>query len=357
MTDDFALKEWLMLSLTDGVGPAAMRNLLRAFGSPGAARRAVADELRTCVPAAVATNIKRGEHEKTAEHSCAWAARDGCRIMTLADTDYPPLLLDMVDAPPLLYVFGNSRVLTNRPLVAIVGSRNASPAGVNNTEIFATALSKAGVGVVSGMAQGVDCAAHRGAMQGDAGTVGVMGTGVDIIYPKQNRTMARAIAEHGGALVSDFPLGTPPLAGNFPRRNRIISGLARACLVVEAALKSGSLITAEYAVEQGREVFAVPGSINSPMHRGCHKLIKQGAKLAENVGDVLEELNLRRPPSPLPPPPEEGDLLNFIDFEPTTVDDIAERSGMSAESLMSELLILEMDGKIVSAVGGSYQRV
>jgi DNA processing protein len=203
----------------------------------------------------------------------------------------------------------------------------------------------------------VDSAAHRGALQGPAGTVAVLGTGIDIIYPKQNRTIAMKIVQEGGLMVSDFPLGTPPMAGNFPRRNRIISGLARACLVVEATVKSGSLITAELAAEQGREVFAVPGSINSPLHRGCHRLIKQGAKLAENVSDVLEELKLRAPKTPLPPPPKPGELLSFIDFEPTSVDDIAERSGMVAQVLLPELLILEMEGKILPAAGGTYQRV
>ncbi|MDM5148050.1 DNA-processing protein DprA [Candidatus Persebacteraceae bacterium Df01] len=357
MPDDFALKDWLALSMTDGVGPTTMRKLLRVFGSPGQTRRAGIAELSACVPARVARNIKNDNNEKDVKAACRWAERENCRILTLADKDYPPLLLEITDAPPLLYAMGDSHVLTNRPLVAVVGSRSASSAGVKNTEIFARALSEAGVGVVSGMAQGVDSAAHRGALQGPAGTVAVLGTGIDIIYPKQNRTIAMKIVQEGGLMVSDFPLGTPPMAGNFPRRNRIISGLARACLVVEATVKSGSLITAELAAEQGREVFAVPGSINSPLHRGCHRLIKQGAKLAENVSDVLEELKLRAPKTPLPPPPKPGELLSFIDFEPTSVDDIAERSGMVAQVLLPELLILEMEGKILPAAGGTYQRV
>ena len=362
MQRDLELKEWLMLSMTNGVGPVAFRKLLEEFGAPGAARRSPLAALKKIVPAATAENIKKNSPalEKKADDTCKWAQREGCRVITLADREYPPALLALntKDPPPILYVRGAPESLSERPLIAIVGSRSASPAGVNNTEIFARALSESGVNVVSGMAQGVDSAAHRGALLGKGKTVAVVGTGIDIIYPKQSRMLAMEIIRGGGALVSDFPLGTPPAAGNFPHRNRIISGLAKGCLVVEATLKSGSLITAEMANEQGREVFAVPGSINAPLHRGCHHLIKQGAKLAENIGDILDELNLKpRIRDSLPPPPAHGELLNFIDFEPTALDDIAERSGQTASDLLADLLVLEMDGKIVSAAGGGYQRI
>lgn len=359
MPQEFDIKEWLQLSLADGVGPVSMQKLLRHFGSPGAARRASLAALKEIVPEKTAGNIKRGGREQEIAAASKWANQPQCHIITIQDADYPQLLLNInsQDPPPLLYVRGDPRALSNRPMVAIVGSRNASPAGVNNTEIFARSLSESGVSVVSGMAQGIDSAAHRGALQGQATTVAVMGTGIDIVYPKQSRVLALEVVRQGGAIVSDLPLATPPHPANFPRRNRIISGLALGCLVVEATMKSGSLITATLAAEQGREVFAVPGSINAPLHRGCHHLIKQGAKLAETVTDILEELKIRAPSSPLPPPPAEGELLTFIDFEPTTVDDIAERSGLAADALLADLLTLEMEGKIVPAAGGTYQRV
>ncbi|MBE8158457.1 MAG: DNA-protecting protein DprA, partial [Betaproteobacteria bacterium] len=338
------------------------RKLLEEFGSPGAARRNSSATLKKTVPAAAAEGIKNISPliEQKADAACKWAAREGCYILTLADKEYPSALLELngKNPPPVLYLRGAPGALSERPLVAIVGSRSASPAGVNNTEIFARALSESGVNIVSGMAQGIDSAAHRGALLGKGKTVAVVGTGVDIIYPKQSRTLAAEILRSGGALVGDFPLGVQPLASNFPRRNRIISGLAKGCLVVEATLKSGSLITATLAAEQGREVFAVPGSINAPLHRGCHYLIKNGAKLAENVGDILEELNIKpRARELLPPPPAQGELLNYIDFEPTALDAIAERSGLPASDVLADLLVLEMDGKIVSAAGGGYQRI
>ena len=362
MSQDFELKEWLLLSMSDGVGPVTIQKLLREFGSPGAARRANSKTLAQVVPSAIVANIKNPTpiNQKIAAAAGRWAQQPGCHIITLADTAYPPTLLALntKDPPPLLYVRGDPGALSDRPLIAIVGSRNASPSGVNNTEIFARALSESGVNIVSGLAQGIDTAAHRGAILGKGRTVAVIGTGIDIIYPKQSRILARNIVDTGGALVSDFPLGTPALQSNFPRRNRIISGLAKGCLVAEATMKSGSLITAQYANEQGREVFAVPGSINAPMHRGCHHLIKQGAKLAENVRDILDELGLKsRARELLPPPPDEGDLLNFINFEPTALDDISARSGLSADALLADLLALEMEGKIAPAAGGTYQRL
>ena len=347
--------------MAKGVGPVMMRKLLEKFESPGAVLRAPPSALAGLMPPAVAENLRRGGRgEKEAAAAAAWLKEPQNRVITFPEPEYPSMLLEMntKDPPPLLYVRGDACALSERPLVAIVGSRNASPAGVNNTEIFARALSEAGVNIVSGLAQGIDAAAHRGALAGGGKTVAVVGTGADIVYPKQNRALAMQIVEHGGAIVSDLPLGTPPSDHNFPRRNRIISGLAKGCLVAEAAKKSGALITAGYAAEQGREVFAVPGSINSPMHRGCHRLIKQGAKLAENVDDILDELNLtRRARDSLPPPPAEGDLLGFIDFEPTALDDIAARSGLTADALLADLLTLEMEGKIVAAAGGAYQRI
>lgn len=362
MSRDFGLKEWLLLCMSDGTGPVAVQKLLGEFGSPGAVRRANLAALQKVIPAKTAVNIKNPspQMEQYADAACKWAKQPQCAIITLADTAYPSALLEIntKDPPPLLYVRGDPLALSERPLVAIVGSRNASRAGASNAHIFAQSLSELGVNIVSGMAQGIDSAAHRGAIEGGGRTVAVVGTGANLVYPKQSRQLAMDIVREGGAIVSDLPLDAPPHTSHFPRRNRIISGLSRGCLVAEAATKSGALITARCAVEQGREVFAVPGSINSPLHRGCHKLIKQGAKLAENVADILDELNLTsRNRETLPPPPAEGDLLNFIDFEPTALDDIAARSGVPADSLLSDLLALEMEGKIVPSAGGTYQRI
>lgn len=372
MKDSFDIKHWLKLSFVDGVGVRLQHRLLRAYQTPAAVFSASLGDLQRHVPAKTAANIRNANANVTAEKSVAaaleWLKGDDCYILTMADAAYPSLLLETVDAPPLLYARGDLSLLS-KPLIAVVGSRNASVAGVRNTEIFARALSDSGLGVVSGLAQGIDAAAHRGAMKGGTGTIAVIGTGLDITYPKINRPLAAAIAEQG-LLLSEFPLGTMPAPANFPRRNRIISGLARACLVAEAALRSGSLITAQIAAEQGREVFAVPGSINSPMHRGCHRLIKQGAKLAENIYDILEELNFSPQPTKAAPHPSSqadpaaeqdttGDdpLLTHIGYEPTGVDDIAARSGVAAAALMPALLQLEISGKVVTAPGGRYQRV
>ena len=211
-------------------------------------------------------------------------------VLTLADADYPQSLLQIPDPPPLLYAKGR-RELLNRACFAIVGSRNATRAGIQQAEAFAGALSDANLVIVSGLALGIDAAAHRGGLAGASSTIAIVGTGLDVVYPARNRDLAHEIASRG-CIVSEFPLGTPPMPDNFPRRNRLISGMARGCLVVEAALSSGSLITARMANEQGKEVFAMPGSIHSPLAKGCHRLIKQGAKLAESAEDILEELRL-----------------------------------------------------------------
>lgn len=368
MDKDFDIRYWLDLSLAEGVGGKTLRALLDDFGSPRAVLSAPAVQLRHSVPEKVALAIKGEDRRAAVTAALKWLKEsERHAIITLADEEYPPALLETDDPPALLYTRGDLRLL-QLPLVAMVGSRSASAAGMRNTEIFARALSDAGCCVVSGLAQGVDTAAHKGALAGKGSTVAVVGTGMDMVYPRENRSLAAEIAERG-LLIGEFPLGTKPLAVNFPRRNRIISGVARACLVMEAALKSGSLITARIAVEQGREVFAVPGSINSPLHSGCHQLIKRGwAKLTENVNDILEELNMEKI-KPSEQDYEEsrnagaqsaeadGDVLGFINYQPTSVDDIAVRSGISADALMPALLELEIDGKIISTAGGCYQRV
>ena len=379
MPKDYDLRQWLALTLLRRgddpdsaplLGPAALRRLLDAFESPGAALRARDSDLRKILPVEIVAAFRRGANPAEVERALKWAAAEGNAILKLGDSLYPPQLLEVGDPPALLYARGDVSRLS-RKMVAMVGSRSASHAGVRNTEIFARALADAGVPVASGLALGIDSAAHRGALGGRGGTVAVLATGADVSYPKENRELAAAIAGNG-VLITEYPLGAKALTYHFPHRNRVISGLSAAVLVVEAARKSGSLITAKLALEQGRDVFAVPGSINSPLHRGCHALIKQGAKLAENVDDILEELNILTPPpsirggggeAEVGSDGENGEaegedgILRHIDFEPTALDIICARSGMGAGELSPALLDLELAGKVITVAGGKYQRL
>ncbi len=265
------------------------------------------------------------------------------------------MLAEIPDPPPLLYVKGRVELL-NRPSFAIVGSRNASMQGVRDAEAFACALSSAGLSVVSGLALGIDAAAHRGGLRGAGSSVAVVGTGADRIYPARNRDLAHELAERG-AIVSEFPLGTSPRPENFPQRNRLISGLSKGVLVVEAALESGSLITARLAAEQGRDVFAIPGSIHSPMARGCHALIRQGAKLVERVEDILEELNIEhKPASPRPERAASPDpLLEALRDAPMSIDQIVQLTGASADAIAARLSLLQIEGRVAAMPGGFFQ--
>ena len=299
------------------------------------------------------------------EQTLAWAAQAGNRVLTLADADYPPSLLEIPDPPLILYVKGRLELLA-RPALAVVGSRNASAQGVLDAEKFSQALSQAGYTIISGLALGIDTAAHRGALLAGAeggATIAVIGTGADIVYPARNRELAHRIAAEG-CIVSEYPLGMPAIAANFPRRNRIISGLARAVLVIEAAAQSGSLITARMAAEQGRDVLAIPGSIHAPLSKGCHRLIKEGAKLVESAQDVLEELQHLPLPAPMPPTEAAAaagepasPLLQAMGFDPVTPDLLAARCGLDAATLMAQLLTLELQGQVEVLPGGSYRRL
>jgi DNA processing protein len=288
MALDSTLKAWLALSQVPGLDGRSARSLLSAFGSPDAVVSATTSSLSSFVKPDVAAAIKAGVAGDSVDSTLAWLDLDGNHLLTLADGDYPQLLLNIPDPPLLLYVKGQPSLLTH-PALAVVGSRNATPQGIENAAAFANALSDLGLCIVSGLALGVDAAAHRGALRGQGSTIAIAATGLDKVYPAANRELAHAIAQQG-ALVSEFPLGTPHVASNFPRRNRLISGMSLGCLVVEASLQSGALITARMAMEQGRDVFAIPGSIHRPQSRGSHALIKQGAKLVERAQDILEEL-------------------------------------------------------------------
>ena len=358
MTDG-GLRDWLRLTLVPGVGGETRRQLLKTFGLPGAVFAAAPSALRTAVGAGLAEQLLAHDCAAEIEAAIDWAAQPGNRIVTLADADYPQALLATADPPVLLHVKGDASLL-NRPAFAIVGSRNATHQGAINAEAFAAALSAAGLTIVSGLALGIDAAAHRGGLAATGSTVAVIGTGPDRIYPAGNEALARDIAERG-AIVSEFPLGTPPVAANFPRRNRLIAGLGRGCLVVEAAERSGSLITARLAAEAGLDVFAVPGSIHSPLSKGCHKLIKQGAKLVESAQDILEELRweavVAPPDRPAPVDDEDSALLTAIGDDPVDLETLTARTGLTAAQLLAMLLPLELEGRIGQLSGGRYQRL
>ena len=384
--DHDELGAWLRLTLTPGIGNGAARRLLARFGLPQSIFQQTEAALQLCLPAAQAKALREIPQgwealwQTTAQWLASAAPQGPARdIVSLGDLRYPQALLDTEDPPLLLYLMGPASLLQHQPFpsdrcLAVVGSRNPTAQGAENARLFARALCGAGLTIVSGLALGVDAAAHEGALEAAtsagtmAATIAVVGTGLDRVYPRKNLDLAHRIAAHG-LIVSEYPLGTPPLPGNFPKRNRIISGLSQGTLVVEAALASGSLITARMAAEQGREVFAIPGSIHAPQSRGCHALIRQGAKLVESAQDVLEELKI--PATTVPGLPHEGvnapgaaasdetedPVLAALGYDPMGLDALIARTGMDASTLQVALLELELDGRIARLPGGLFQRV
>ena len=375
MIDRDELAVWLRLLETPGLGRASARKLLAAFGSPEGVLAAPARRRAEVVGAAAAALLDAPPPELDAllARTDAWLRKVGGRaIVTLGDDAYPPLLLETADPPLLLYAHGRTELLRASGL-AVVGSRNPTPQGRDNARAFARHFSQAGITVVSGLALGVDGAAHEGALEATGSTIAVVGTGLDRVYPRQHRELAHRIAE-AGLLVSEYPLGTPPIDTHFPIRNRIIAGLTRGTLVVEAALQSGSLITARLALEAGRDVFAIPGSIHAPQSRGVHALIKQGAKLVDGAEDVLEELrgSAATPRSDRPArseavsggpaatgtaePARENPLLAALGYDPVTLDELVERTGMGPAELGARLLDLELQGHVARLPGQRFQR-
>jgi len=379
------LAAWLRLSLTPGIGNQRARQLLRAFGLPQQIFESSQTALGTVVGAAQAQALTQTPSalDDLLHSTLDWLAADPQqrRVLTLSDPAYPRCLLELEDPPLILYGMGLASIWelladgstgldrAQAAGIAIVGSRNPTPQGATNAHDFARALAQAGLVVVSGMALGVDAAAHAGALQGaGAGTqaiatIAVVGTGLDRVYPKQHLALAHQIAQ-GGVILSEYHLGTPPLASNFPQRNRLIAGLSRGTLVVEAALQSGSLITARLALEQGRDVFAIPGSIHSTQSKGCHALIKQGAKLVESAQDVLEELQFatRTPPSTASSEPDSvspalAGLLQALGFDPIGLDGLQARSGLPTPQLQAQLMELELGGLVARLPGGKFQRI
>lgn len=368
MTPDPGLASWLQLTLTPGLGAATIRGLLSQFGLPEKVLAANRAELARFANPEALRALDSNAVARAVEQALGWLEFPGNALLTLADAAYPRLLLEIADPPAVLYCRGRVDLL-NRPALALVGSRNATAQGNSNAEQFARNFSVAGLTIVSGLAQGIDAAAHRGGLAGEGSTIAVLGTGIDIAYPRANSALAAQIAERG-LLLSEFPLGTKALAHNFPRRNRLISGLAQGCLVVEAALASGSLITARAAAEQGREVFALPGSIHSPLSKGCHALIKSGAKLVESADDVLSEIAAFRRTgfastqapagvsgTAAPTGNADEPLLACMGFDPVDVDSLCVRAGLPAERISAELLRLELAGRISVLPGGLYQRL
>ncbi len=370
------LAAWLRLSLTPDVGNGAARSLLAAFGLPEAIFRQSREALLQVVSAGQANALGTEPDDLGSLLETTWQwlhapdVAERRQVLTLADATYPASLLNTDDPPVMLYVMGD--IPHPWPsAIAVVGSRNPTPQGLLNAREFSRSFAQAGLCVVSGLALGVDGAAHEGALagapDGQLATVAVIGTGLDRVYPRRHLELARRIARNG-LIISEYHLGTPPLAPNFPRRNRIISALSQGTVVVEAAIKSGSLITARQAAEQGRDVFAIPGSIHSPQSRGCHALIKQGAKLVESAQDVLEEL--RMPGLAMPAistdstreqdvgeSDAENSLLSALGFDPVTIDALVARTGVSAADLQARLLELELDGNVARLPGGLFQRI
>ena len=358
------IADWLRLEQAVGVGRRSVHALLAVFGTPGAILCAGPAALGAHVTPAQARAICAPVTPALAaliDATLAWLAGPDHHLVTFDDPRYPPALAEIPDPPLLLYVSGRVALLA-QPLVAVVGSRNASVQGRVDAESFAAALSRAGLCVVSGLALGIDTAAHEGALRGTGSTIAVVGTGLDRVYPARNRALAHRIAAQG-CIVSEYPLGTPPLAANFPRRNRIISGLAAGVLVIEAAAQSGSLITAQLAAEQGREVFALPGSIHSALTKGCHRLIREGAQLVETVDDVLMAMRLS-PLAGLPQvdaaaPASEDDaiLLDALGHEPVALDELLARLAIDPGALSARLLELELAGLVARLPGGRMQRI
>jgi DNA processing protein len=352
---------WFRLLETPGLGREGARRLLASFGSAtqvlGASKAAWQQVVGDKLAAALGSEPDNLASRLQAAHAW-WQGGDRRQILSIGDSAYPAVLLQTADPPLLLYVHGDVALLNQRSL-AIVGSRNASAQGVENARSFAAHLSQKSWTIVSGLAFGIDGAAHEGGLLGPGSTVAVVGTGLDRVYPARHRALAHRIAA-SGALVSEFAPGTPPIAANFPMRNRIIAGLARGTLVVEAAVQSGSLITARLAAEAGREVFAVPGSIHAPLSRGCHALIRQGAKLVESAADILEELQpgqaVELAPAAMPEDTVLDRVLEALGHDPVTLDALCARTGWSAQELSARLLELELEERVVRLPGGLYQR-
>jgi DNA processing protein len=353
--------QWISLGSIHGLGAQTFYQLLQRFGSTTAIYAASHSQLREIVSDKIAIEIGKGFEVTAVQNAADWLNQTNNHLVTLADSEYPQALLEIADPPPFLYAKGELKLL-NQPSIAIVGSRNASIQGEKNAEAFAHDISLQGLCIVSGMALGIDGAAHRGALKADGATIAVVGTGLDIVYPAKHRDLAHEIAKHG-LIISEFNLSTPSKPQNFPKRNRIISGLSLGCLVIEANLQSGSQITARLAAEQGREVFAIPGSIHSPMSKGCHQLIKQGAKLVDCIQDITDELSINKTSTSHQSDGIQNErgashpLLEIMGFDPISLENLVSLTDLTVSEVSSMLMLLELEGSIASLPGGKYQKI
>jgi len=361
---------WLALLRTPGLGSRGIHQLLEQVSDISTLFAATPHILENLTLKPRIREQLRHPNWSLVEQDLTWLEQPDNHLITLQDPEYPALLRETADPPAALFVHGDPMLLAS-PQIAIVGSRNPTTSGKSTAKEFARYLASAGITITSGLAIGIDGASHQGALEAHGSTIAVTGTGLDRVYPASHHTLAKQIAQQGGALVTEFPPGTPARAGHFPRRNRIISGLSLGVLVVEAALRSGSLITARQATEQGREVFAIPGSIHNPLARGCHAIIRQGAKLVETAQDIIEELGpllctlipneelgTETPDSEktFETDPEYCQLLETIGYDPIPIDEIIAQSGLTAEAVSSMLLLLELEGYVSSAPGGCFSR-
>ncbi len=359
------LRHWLALLRTPHVGPATFYSLLQQFSEPEPVFKLSRSALEKLGLRPDTVDYLQKPDWERVDADLSWLDQPGAQILLLHEKGYPSLLKAIPDPPPLLFVLGDETILKQKQL-AMVGSRHPTPAGRETAHDFARHLARNGIVITSGLALGIDGASHEGALAGNGLTVAVAGTGLDRVYPARHKELAHRIRENG-VLISEFPPGTPPSASNFPRRNRIISGLSMGVLVVEAALRSGSLITARAAIEHGREVFAVPGSIHNPQAKGCNSLIRQGAKLVETAADIFEELggfaaplqqelNSEQAVSVLELDAEYKRVLESVGHEPTAVDTVVQRSGLTTDAVCSMLLVLELQGLIASTTSGHYNQ-
>ncbi|WP_322996138.1 DNA-processing protein DprA [Castellaniella sp.] len=384
--DETEQRAWIRLSLEPELGAARIRLLLSVFGLPQNICQATTSQLAKYLDGTLAARLRQAPDAATQEaidHTLHWLDQPRHHLLTLADPAYPQALFQLNDPPPVLFAHGQLDTL-NRPMLGIVGARSATPEGSRNARDFAQYLAAQGWCVVSGLASGIDGAAHAGALDAGpagGGTIAILGTGIDRVYPSVHRALAHRLVEHG-LMLSEFPLGTQGLPYHFPQRNRIVAALSQGILVVEAAARSGSLITARLAGELGREVFAIPGSIHSPLSRGCHALIRQGAKLVESAQDIVEELqqsqlpmahpiaamrprptHLRPDASPTtvtdscPTDPVAAKLLQALGYEPTDADTLQARTGWPVQQLMTQLTLLELNGQLERQADGRYQRL
>ncbi len=359
---------WLLLALTPNIGPVTFLKLIKHFGTPEHIFSAERETLSPFISNKTIDALKIRMAESAADAALKWSEGENCTLLTLEDDLYPVELVMHTTPPPLLFLRGQPELLQKRK-IAIVGSRHPTPQGIQNATQFAHNLNDHGFVIVSGLAAGIDSAAHQGTIHGNGETIAFLGTGIDRVYPSSNKKLAHTLIEKG-LLVSEFPLGVKPLAQNFPRRNRLIAALTEATLVVEATLESGSLITASLAVQMNKEVMAIPGSIHNPQSKGCHKLIKEGAKLVESVEDILTELPDIYPnpnttsnfllSSPFDESAEDTTtsvLLTTMGFDPVHPDLLAQQLQIETSLLYEQLLMLELAGKIKSTTGGRFQRL